>query len=321
MAQSMAGTGDPKKVVVAALVANGGIAIAKFVAAWLSGSATMVAEGVHSVADSANQALLLLGMVLAARKAPALYPLGRQKERYFWAFMVSLTLFFLGGVFAIYEGVGRLRGGHGEAISPIAAVVVLSVSIVLEIGSFVVAIREFNRMRGKRSLRQALFSSKDPTIPVVLLEDAGAVAGLFIALFAVIAAWATGSSVADGIGSIVIGVLLCAIGLILAGDTKSLLIGESASPEQEQAVLVEVEQTPGVEAVTQLLTMHLGPDSVLLALKVRFQDGMSVGQIESAINALEERVRTRVPEMTRIFVEPDGFYDRAKDPERATTSP
>jgi len=311
---------DPKKVVIAALVANGGIAIAKFVAAWLSGSATMVAEGVHSVADSANQALLLLGMTLAARKAPALYPLGRQRERYFWAFMVSLTLFFLGGVFAIYEGIGRIRGGHGDPVSPIAAVVVLVVSIALESGSFIVAIREFNRMRGKRPFAQALFSSKDPTIPVVLLEDAGAVAGLFVALAAVLVAWATGSHVADGIGSIVIGVLLCAIGLLLAGDTKSLLIGESASPEQEQAALEHAESTAGVEAVTQLLTMHLGPDSILLALKIRFRDGMSLGEIEGAINAVEERIRSAVPAMTRIFVEPDGAYDRSKDPERATIS-
>jgi cation diffusion facilitator family transporter len=311
--------GDPKKVVVAALVANGGIAVAKFVAAWLSGSTTMIAEGVHSVADSANQALLLLGMLLAARKAPALYPLGRQKERYFWAFLVSLTLFFLGGVFAIYEGVGRLGGGHGPPISPIAAVVVLVVSIGLEIGSFAVAIREFNRMRGTRPIRQALFSSKDPTIPVVLLEDAGAVAGLFIALAAVLLTWATGSPIADGVGSIVIGVLLCAIGLVLAGDTKSLLIGESASPEQEQEVLVQAEGTPGVDAVTQLLTMHLGPSSVLLALKVRFRDGMSVAEIEGTINAVEERIRAAIPEMTRIFVEPDGAYDQKLDPERATT--
>jgi cation diffusion facilitator family transporter len=311
--------GDPKKVVVAALAANAGIAVAKFVAAWLSGSTTMIAEGVHSVADSANQALLLLGMVLAMRKAPALYPLGRQKERYFWAFMVSLTLFFLGGVFAIYEGVHRLRAGHGDPLSPVAAVVVLVVSIALEIGSFTVAIREFNRMRGKRSITRALFSSKDPTIPVVLLEDAGAVAGLFIALAAVLLAWATGSPIADGVGSIVIGVLLCTIGLSLAADTKSLLIGESANPELEQKALEQAEATAGVEAVTQLLTMHLGPDAILLALKIRFREGMSLGEIESAINALEERVRAAVPEMTRIFIEPDSAYDEAKDPERATT--
>jgi cation diffusion facilitator family transporter len=312
---------DPKKVVMAALAANAGIAIAKLVAAWLSGSTTMVAEGVHSIADSANQALLLLGMTLAQRKAPGLYPLGRQKERYFWAFMVSLTLFFLGGVFAIYEGVHRLRDGHSGQVSPIAALVVLGVSILLEAGSFFVAVREFNRMRGKRSFAHALFSSKDPTIPVVLLEDAGAVAGLVVALVAVVVAWATGSPVADGIGSIVIGVLLCTIGLLLAGDTKSLLIGESATPELEQRVLEHVESTPGVEAVTQLLTMHLGPDSILLALKVRFRPGLSVGELEGAINALEARVRTAVPEMTRIFVEPDSAYDETKDPERATTSP
>jgi cation diffusion facilitator family transporter len=311
--------GDPKKVVIAALVANAGIAVAKFVAAWLSGSTTMIAEGVHSVADSANQALLLLGMVLAARKAPVLYPLGRQKERYFWAFMVSLTLFFLGGVFAIYEGVHRLQSAHGDPVSPIAAVVVLVISIGLEIGSFTVAIREFNLMRGKRSVARALFSSKDPTIPVVLLEDAGAVAGLFIALAAVLLAWATGSPVADGIGSIVIGVLLCTIGLALAADTKSLLIGESASPELEQKALEQAGTTEGVEGVTQLLTMHLGPDAILLALKVRFREGMSLGEIESAINVIEGRVRAAVPEMTRIFIEPDSVYDEAKDPERATT--
>jgi len=306
---------------MAALVANAGIAIAKLVAAWLSSSTTMVAEGVHSIADSANQALLLLGMTLAQRKAPGLYPLGRQKERYFWAFMVSLTLFFLGGVFAIYEGVGRLRGGHADHVSPVAALVVLGVSVALEAGSFWVAIREFNRMRGKRAFAHALFSSKDPTIPVVLLEDAGAVAGLLIAIVAVVVSWATGSPVADGIGSIVIGVLLCTIGLLLAGDTKSLLIGESASPELEQKVLEHAEATPGVEAVTQLLTMHLGPDSVLLALKVRFRPGSSVADIEGTINALEARVRAAVPEMTRIFVEPDSAYDETKDPERATTSP
>lgn len=312
---------DPKKVVIAALAANLGIAVAKLIAAWLSNSTTMVAEGVHSVADSANQALLLLGMTLAARKAPGLYPLGRQKERYFWAFMVSLTLFFLGGVFAIYEGVHRLRSGDGEAVSPIAAVVVLVVSIGLEASSFFVAFREFNRMRGKRSFAHALFSSKDPTIPVVLLEDAGAVAGLTFALAAVVITWLTGSPVADGIGSIVIGVLLCTIGLLLAGDTKSLLIGESASPEVEQLALERAESTAGVEAVTQLLSMHLGPDSILLALKVRFQAGLAVADIERVIDALEDRVREAVPEMKRIFVEPDGDYEEAKDPERATTSP
>jgi cation diffusion facilitator family transporter len=312
---------DPKKVVIAALIANAGIAVAKLVAAWLSSSTTMLAEGVHSIADSANQALLLLGMTLAARKAPGLYPLGRQKERYFWAFMVSLTLFFLGGVFAIYEGVSRLRGGHGEPVSPISALTVLGVSIALEAGSFTVAIREFNKMRGKRGLWQALFQSKDPTIPVVLLEDAGAVAGLVVAFVAVLLSWLTGSPVADGVGSIVIGVLLCSIGLVLAGDTKSLLIGEGASPEQEQAVVEQAESIAGVEAVTQLLTMHLGPDSILLALKVRFRSGMSVGDLEGAINALEASVRAKVPAMTRIFVEPDSAYDESRDPERATTSP
>jgi cation diffusion facilitator family transporter len=313
-----------KKVVLAALAANGGIASVKLVVAFISGSATMLAESVHSLADTANQALLLVGMTLAARTNPTRYPLGRESERYFWAFVVSLTLFLLGGVFAVFEGVHKLRAGHeGPPPSFVWPLVVLGVSLVLEGASFRVAFAEFQRERRGRPFFKALFGGKDPTIPVVLLEDAGAVVGLCVAVIALVVSMVTGSALPDGIGSIVIGVLLCSIGFALAYDTHGLLIGESASPELRAQALALAEATPGVEAVTQLLTMHLGPDAILLALKVRFRSGLGLAQVESVIDLLEERIRSAIPAMKRIFVEPDGDYVEALDPERraATTSP
>jgi cation diffusion facilitator family transporter len=311
-----------KKVVVAALAANGGIALVKLLVAALSGSATMLAEAVHSVADTANQALLLVGMKLAARTNPTRYPLGREGERYFWAFVVSLTLFLLGGVFAIFEGVHKLRLGHGEPSGSLRwPLVVLGISLVLEVSSFRVALREFQRTRRGRPFFEALFSGKDPTIPVVLLEDMGAVIGLLIAVIALVLSLLTRSTLPDGVGSIAIGLLLCGVGFALAYDTHSLLIGESASPELRAQALSITEETPGVEAVTQLLSMHLGPESILLALKVRFRRGLALPEVEAAIDAIEERIRTAIPSMKRIFIEPDSDYVEALDPERRTTSP
>ncbi|HYQ15872.1 MAG TPA: cation transporter, partial [Polyangiaceae bacterium] len=195
------GQGDPKKVVIAALLGNAGIALAKFAAAFFSGSATMLAEAVHSVADTANQAFLLLGMKLSDKNAPDRYPLGRSKETYFWAFIVSLFLFFMGGVFAVYEGVHKLTGPAEKPGSQIASIVVLGISLVMEGMSFSVAFKEFNKTRGEKSFARALFDSRDPTIPVVLLEDTGAVFGLAFALIAVVVTTVTGDSRFDGIGS------------------------------------------------------------------------------------------------------------------------
>lgn len=308
---------DPRKTVKAALLANAGIAVAKLVAAFLSGSATMLAEGVHSLADTANQALLLLGMRLAARKATALHPFGLYSESYFWAFMVSLMLFFLGGVFAIYEGTHKLFQGGEHAGSLLAPLIVLGVSILLESGSFAVAFREFNKSRRGRTIREALFSGKDPVIPLVLLEDAGAVLGLLLALISVVITALTGNAVFDAVGSIVIGGLLCTIGLLLAKDTRSLLIGESIDEYSKAEIMTIANATPGVEAVTQVLSLQLGPEAALLALKVRFKSGFQLADIERAIDDLEERVRVAYPAMRRIFVEPDGDYDAARDPEYA----
>lgn len=311
------GQGDPKKVVIAALLGNAGIALAKFVAAFLSGSATMLAEAVHSVADTANQAFLLVGMRLSDKSAPERYPLGRSKEAYFWAFIVSLFLFFMGGVFAVYEGVHKLSSPPEAPGSQIVPMVVLGISLVMEGMSFSVAFREFNKSRGKKSFRQALFDSRDPTIPVVLLEDTGAVFGLVFAFVAVVVTSVTGDSRFDGIGSIAIGTLLCVIGVALAKDTRSLLIGEGITEEMRQRVLEITGAAPSVLEVRQLLSLHLGPDAVLLALKVRFKPELDLKGLELAINELEQRIRDALPQMKKIFVEPDSQYDASLDPEAA----
>src|SRR5262245_24397375 len=245
------GQGDPKKVVIAALLGNAGIALAKFVAAFLSGSATMLAEAVHSVADTANQGFLLVGMKLSDQSAPGRYPLGRSKETYFWAFIVSLFLFFMGGVFAIYEGVHKLAAPAEKPGSQIVPIIVLVISLCMEGWSFSVAFREFNKSRGKKSMRQALFDSRDPTIPVVLLEDTGAVFGLAFALIAVVVTMVTGDPRFDGIGSIAIGILLCFIGVALARDTRSLLIGEGITDEMREKVLAVAGSAPSVVEVKQ----------------------------------------------------------------------
>jgi cation diffusion facilitator family transporter len=308
--------GDSRKVVLAALAGNLGIAVSKFVAAYLSGSIAMIAEGVHSVADSANQTLLLVGMGLSLRRNPERFPFGRSKERYFWAFIVALVLFFLGGVFAIYEGTHKLFDTHTEGPkSQLAPLIVLGLSIVFEGASFSVAFREFNKTRAKRSFASALLRSKDPTIPIVLLEDTAALCGLVIAFVAVGLTWWLHNPLADAVGSIVIGVLLCGVGSLLVYETHGLLIGEAATPEMRDRALEIVGSTQGVDAVTQLLTMHLGPDTIVLALKVRFRSGSSLQDVERTTDDIEARVRDALPAMKRIFVEADGDYDATLDPE------
>jgi cation diffusion facilitator family transporter len=307
----MAGKGDPAKVIRAALLANLGIAVAKFVAAFFSGSATMLAEGVHSVADSTNQALLFFALK-QSKKRDAEHPFGHGGELYFWSFVVALMLFFMGGVFAIYEGLHKLR--HPEPPgSPWLSILVLSVSLVLEGGSFVVAFKEFNKTRGKKGLLQAIFASKDPIIPVVLLEDAGAFFGLLLALVAVVSASVTGTGMIDGVGSIAIGVLLCAIGLLLARDTKSLLIGEGITEEMRLQTLEIAGKVQGVDEVRQLMSLHVGPETILLALKVKFEASLDLRGVEETTDRLEEAIRAAIPQMKRIFVEPDSDYDAALD--------
>ncbi|HEY4121409.1 MAG TPA: cation diffusion facilitator family transporter [Byssovorax sp.] len=309
--------GDPVKVIRAALYANLAIALCKFVAAYLSHSTSTLAEAVHSFADTGNQALLFVGVRLAAKDDPR-FMFGRAAERYFWPFLVALLLFSVGGLFAIHEGVTRALAPEAPDLTdfwslrhgPLTSLVVLGVSTGLEGFSCTVALGEFRKGAHGKPFFQAILSGKDPTIPLVLMEDISALCGLSIALVAVVLTVVTRNGIFDAIGSIVIGVLLTAVAALIAKKTHSLLIGERALPESERRARELAEGTPGVLRVTQLLTMHLGPDFVILAIKVAFDPKLELAAIEACINELERRIRGELPEMKKIFVEPDSAGDR-----------
>lgn len=313
---------DNVRVVIAALLGNLLIALSKFAAAFFSGSAATLAEAVHSVADTVNQVLLMVGLKRAARPPTYLHPFGHAVESYFWPFLVSIMIFLLGGAFAIYEGIHDLvqlatgthdAGAHG---SPLWSYGVLGTSFAFESYSFSVAFGEFRKMQKGRSVWDTLMHAKDPTIPVVLMEDTAALVGLAIALVAVALTHITGWAGCDAIGSLLIGLLLGLVAYILSSRTHSLLIGEAAAPDDRERIEAIAKETPGIVGVCQLLSMHLGPKHVLLALKVDFTRGQTLEEVEGAIDLLETRVRQEMPHMRYIFVEPDSDYIVEKDPDR-----
>ncbi|MBO6934451.1 MAG: cation diffusion facilitator family transporter [Deltaproteobacteria bacterium] len=308
--------GNSKKVVYAAMAGNGLIAASKFAAGIFTGSTAMISEAVHSVADTSNQGLLLFGMRRANRRPTKLHPLGYAPESYFWPFMVAIVIFLLGGVFAIYEGVhGFMAGqeGHTEHGDPMWNYIVLGAAIVFEGYVFMVALKEFWKLKGERKAVEVFLKTKDPTIPVVLMEDSAALLGLIIALAAVGLTQATGWYGWDALGSLSIGILLVAVSYLLARETHSLLLGESASLEVRQRIVDMVEADAEVEEVTQLISMHRGPEDVILALKIHFDRELGIGDVEGAINRIETAIRKEMPEMKRIFIEPDSHYDASKD--------
>ncbi len=300
---------DSRKVVMAALLGNTAIAAFKFAAALLSHSTATLAEAVHSLADTGNQGLLLVGMSLAARPPDERFPFGRASERYFWPFVVALLLFSLGGAFAIFDGVDQLIHPRVEPHARGYSYAVLGLSLALEAASFRVALTEFRKLAAGQPLRRALLEARDPTVPLVLAEDATAMVGLVVALLAVGASSLTGQDVWDPVGSVVIGVLLCAVAIILAKITHGLLIGESATPEDRARVLELASGVDGVDRVTQLLTMHLGPDVILLAMKVAFRPTLRVDEVEAVTNRIEARIRAAIPPMRKIFIEADSQGD------------
>jgi cation diffusion facilitator family transporter len=301
---------DSRKVVLAALAGNVAIAACKFAAAGLSHSTATLAEAVHSLADTGNQALLLVGMRLALRPANDRFPFGRASERYFWPFVVALLLFSVGGAFAVFDGIDHLA--HPVAVASQARIwsyTVLGLSLALEGMSFRVALVEFRKLAAGRSLRRALLEARDPTIPLVLAEDMTAMAGLVLALAAVAASQLSGQDFWDPVGSVVIGILLCVVALIVAWITHGLLIGESAAPEDQGKVLQLARAVDGVERVTQMLTLHLGPDVVVLALKIAFRPSMTVLEVEDVTNRIEIAIRGAMPQMRKIFIEADSRGD------------
>ncbi|GAT65166.1 cation diffusion facilitator transporter [Planomonospora sphaerica] len=298
--------GGGTKAIIAALAANLSIAAAKFVAFVFTGSSAMLAEGIHSVADSGNQALLLIGGKRATRARTPEHPFGYGRERYFYAFVVAVVLFTIGALFSLYEGWHKLS--HPEALrTPQWAFGVLIFAIIAEAFSFRTAIKESNAVRGDQSWWAFIRRSKSPELPVIVLEDLGALLGLIFALFGVTMAVVTGDPIWDGIGTLMIGVLLAVIAVILAVETKSLLIGEGAGPEVENRISAALESTPEVSRVIHMRTLHLGPEEILVAAKIAVENDDTASEIAKGIDEAEKRVRAAVPEARVIYLEPDLY--------------
>ncbi len=297
--------GGSTKAVLAALFANLAIAIAKFVGFAVTRSASMLAEGVHSCADTGNQALLLLGGRLSKRDPTPRHPFGYGRERYFWSFVVAIILFTLGALFAINEGIEKIRHPH-ELESLWVAIGILIFGIVVESLSFRTAIVESNKVRGKLSWGTFIRRSRTPELPVVLLEDLGAMLGLVFALVAVVLSEVTGEPRWDGVGTLVIGVLLGIIAIVLAIEMKSLLIGESATKEDRERLRAALESSPEIDRLVDLRTQHLGPEELLVAAEVDFADHLPSDQLPAAVAAVEARLREIVPAATHVYLEPSS---------------
>ena len=296
------------KAIVAALGANLGIATTKFIAAAFSGSGSMLAEAIHSVADSGNQVLLLVGGRKARREASASHPFGYGRQRYIFAFMVSIVLFSIGGMFSLFEGVQKLQHPH-ELEAAWLPLVVLGVSIVLESFSLRTAMREVAKDRGTLSLMQYIRHAKAPELPVVVLEDIAALVGLVLAFLGVGLTALTHNSLFDALGTLAIGLLLVAVAVILGAETGSLLIGEGATQDDYERILGALSATPGVLAVIHSKTLYLGPDELMLAAKIAVDPAATAGAISVVIDAAEERIRAAVPATRVIYLEPDVLRD------------
>ena len=291
------------RAILYAFVANFGIAIAKSWAAWLTGSGSMLAEAIHSYADTGNQVLLYLGLKQSQRPPDAEHPLGYGKLSYFWSFIVAILLFTLGGVFSIYEGIHKFN--HPEELSQIwVAIVVLLFAIVLEGGSLLGCLREIRKVRGERPFREWLKHTRNSELVVVLGEDIGAQLGLILALGFLGLAAKTGNPVYDAMGSICIGVVLLIISAFIAWRIKALLVGRSADPEIQAAIDEVIAHQEGIEQVFNAITIQFGPDT-MLAAKIKLREGITVETAVENINALERSLKQRIPNLKWLFIEPD----------------
>ena len=295
------------KAIIAALLANLGIAIAKFVGFLISGSSAMLAESVHSLADTGNQGLLLLGGRQSRKSADAEHPFGYGRERYVYAFVVSIILFSVGGVFSIYEGVHKLQDVGHELEAPLVPIVILLIAIVLEGFSLRTAIRESNHVRGKQGWVSFIRHAKAPELPVVLLEDCAALIGLVLALGGVGLTVITGNSAWDAIGTLAIGVLLILVAIILGIETKSLLVGEGASADDTAKIRAAISAQPDVEAIIHMKTLYLGPDELLVAAKLAYARAQKLSDVATSIDAVEAAIRAAVPSARVIYLEPDVY--------------
>jgi cation diffusion facilitator family transporter len=310
----MAGGGN--KAVVAALLANTGIAVTKFAAWALTQSASMLAEAIHSLADAGNQALLLLGAQRAKREADELHQFGFGRERYVYSFIVAIVLFSVGGLFALYEGYHKVGDPHGITGWKWVPVAVLLVAIVLEGMSFRTAIIESNKLRGPVAWTKFIRNARAPELPVILLEDFAALTGLVLALIGVILTLATGNGIFDGLGSMAIGALLVCVAIFLAIEMKSLLIGESATREAQQRIVAAIESVPGLQRLIHIKTLHIGPEEVLVAAKIGVAPTADAAVVAETIDAAERAIRAAEPMAVHIYLEPDIYTENHRPDER-----
>jgi cation diffusion facilitator family transporter len=304
-----------KTAILAALGANAGIAVAKFAGAMVTGSGSMLAESVHSLADTGNEALLLVGQNRAEQEPTKLHQFGHGRNRYFYSFVVALVLFSLGSMYGIYEGIHKVT--HPEDLSsPIVAIVILVVAVLLEGFSFMTAVRESTPLRGNRSWWRFIRTTRNPELPVVLLEDAGALVGLAIALAAICLTMATDNAIWDGIGTLGIGILLGAIAVLLIVEMKSLLIGEGAVGEEYRRIVDNLVDGTRIDRVIHVRTEYLGPNELMVAAKVAIVPGLEIADVAAAIDDAEARVRAAVPSVDLMYLEPD-LYRTQPDPHPA----
>ncbi len=302
----MANPSGSTAAVYGAMGANFIIAITKFVAAFLTGSSAMLSEGIHSLVDTGNQLLILLGIRKSQQPADATHPFGYGKELYFWSLIVAMLLFGLGGGMSFYEGIRHLRHPSGLE-DPTWNYVVIAIAVVVEGFAWVIAYRALRKTQGERSFWQTLRSSKDPAIYTVLAEDTAAILGLLVAFIGIFLGHRFDNPYFDGGASIVIGLILAAVAVFLAYESKGLLVGESADAEITRSVQTLAEAEPGVEQVGAPLTMHLGPEQVLLNLEVQFQHNLPAAEVMLAIDHIEQAVRKAHPEIKRIFIEAEAL--------------
>lgn len=291
-------------VLFGALFANLGIAVAKFVASAITGSSSMLTEGVHSLVDSGNQVLLLYGQHRAKRPADAIHPFGYGRELYFWAFVVAILIFAVGAGVSIYEGWRHVL--HPEPLrDPTINYIVLAVGVLLEGGSWAIAVREFDKGRRGVGWWRAVRRSKDPTGFIVLFEDSAALLGLGMAALGVWASHAFNDPRIDGMASIAIGVLLALVAMLLAREAKGLLIGESADPGLVAGIWNAVERSPGIVIINHVRTVHTAPDRVFVAISADFEDALRMGEAETLIETLETQLKAAFPELTSIYIRPE----------------
>ena len=295
---------DPRRSVLAALGANTAIAIAKFAAAALSGSAAMLAEALHSVADTGNQALLLLGLKRAKEPPDEEHPFGHGKARFFWGLVVAMSLFTVGGGFSIWQGIEGLINGHEPPEAKIAFVVI-ALAICFEGYAWHTAYQQFDEQRRGRGIVDALRNSKDPEVLTVLAEDTAAISGLLVAALGIGLSALTGEAAFDAAASVGIGLILLVVAFLLGRENAKLLIGEGIDPQIREEIERAIRDVDGVEGLIELLTMHLGPEEVLVTADVRFSDDLSTEQIARTIDDVEAAIREAAPEARRIYVEPE----------------